>query len=75
VHPHGPDHLLYHCPNFDPGGKCADLLLTPLEWIDRIAALVPPPRKHRLRYFGALAPNCALRNIGEPHAGERAGPW
>ena len=31
--------------------------LTPLELIDRIAALVPPPRTHRHRYFGVLAPN------------------
>jgi hypothetical protein len=63
LHPHGPDHLLYHCPTPQPGGKCADLLLTPLELIDRIAALVPPPRRHRLRYFGALAPNSPLRSI------------
>ena len=29
--------------------------------IDRIAALVPPPRTHRHRYFGVLAPNSPLR--------------
>jgi hypothetical protein len=33
----------------------------PLELIDRIAALVPPPRTHRHRYFGVLAPNSPLR--------------
>jgi len=27
-----------------------------LELIDRIAALVPPPRTHRHRYLGVLAP-------------------
>ena len=37
------------------------LHLTPLELIDRIAALVPPPRTHRHRYFGVLAPNSPLR--------------
>jgi hypothetical protein len=63
LHRHGPDHLLYHCPNAEPGGKCADLLLTPLELIDRIAALVPPPRKHRLRHFGVSAPNSPLREF------------
>jgi hypothetical protein len=63
LHRHGPDHLLYHCPKPQPGGKCADLLLTPLELIDRIAALVPPPRKHRLRYFGVFAPNSPLREF------------
>jgi hypothetical protein len=41
----------------------ADLSLTPIELIDRIAALVPPPRKHKLRYFGALAPNSPLSEI------------
>ena len=37
------------------------LSLTPLELIDRIAALVPPPRVHRHRYHGVLAPNSPLR--------------
>ena len=32
-----------------------------MELIDRIAALVPPPRIHRHRYFGVLAPNSPLR--------------
>ena len=39
----------------------AELVLTPLALIDRIAALVPPPRTHRHRYFGVLAPNSPLR--------------
>lgn len=43
------------------GGKQAELVLTPLELIARIAALVPPPRTHRHRYFGVLAPNSPLR--------------
>jgi hypothetical protein len=34
---------------------------TPLELIAHIAALVPPPRTHRHRYFGVLAPNSPLR--------------
>jgi hypothetical protein len=29
------------------GAKADELTLTPLELIDRIAALVPPPRTHR----------------------------
>ena len=36
--------LVYHCPKPQTGGKQADLVLTPLELIARIAALVPPPR-------------------------------
>jgi hypothetical protein len=43
-----------------PGGS-GGLVLTPLELIERIAALVPPPRKHRHRYFGVLAPNSPMR--------------
>ena len=38
------------------GAKVDEITLTPLELIDRIAALVPQPRTHRHRYFGALAP-------------------
>ena len=37
------------------------LKLTSLELIDRLAALVPPPRVHRHRYYGVLAPNSPFR--------------
>ena len=37
------------------------LVLTPLALIDKSAALVPPPRAHRHRYYGVLAPNARLR--------------
>ena len=60
--------LVYRCakqhsePTTDKRGAKADqITLTPLELIDRIAALVPPPRTHRHRYFGVLAPNSPLR--------------
>ena len=43
------------------GAKVDELHLTPLELIARIAALVPPPRTHRHRYFGVLAPNSPHR--------------
>ena len=39
-----------------------EIILTPLELIDRIAALIPPPRTHRHRYYGALAPNSPMRS-------------
>jgi hypothetical protein len=32
-----------------------------LELIDHLAALIPPPRRHRHRYHGVLAPNAPLR--------------
>jgi hypothetical protein len=60
--------LVYRCakqhsePSSDKrGAKVDELTLTPLELIARIAALVPPPRTHRHRYFGVLAPNSPLR--------------
>ena len=60
--------LVYRCakqhsePGSDKrGAKVDEITLTPLELIDRIAALVPPPRTHRHRYFGVLAPNSPLR--------------
>jgi hypothetical protein len=60
--------LVYRCakqrsePSSDKrGAKADELTLTPLELTERIAALVPPPRTHRHRYFGVLAPNSPLR--------------
>ena len=60
--------LVYRCakqrsePGSDKRGARADELhLTPLDLIARIAALVPPPRTHRHRYFGVLAPNSPHR--------------
>ena len=35
--------------------------LAPGEFLDRLADLVPPPRKHRHRYHGVFAPNHPLR--------------
>jgi hypothetical protein len=35
--------------------------LTPFEFLDRLADLVPPPLKHRHRYHGVFAPNHRLR--------------
>ncbi len=35
--------------------------LSPLECIDTLAKLIPPPRRHLHRYHGVLAPNSPLR--------------
>jgi hypothetical protein len=60
--------LVYRCakqgsePTGDKrGAKVDELHLTPLELINRIAALVPPPRTHWHHYFGVLAPASPLR--------------
>lgn len=54
--------LVYRCakqhsepgslPHNKRGVKADEITLTPLELIERIAKLVPPPRTHRHRYFG-----------------------
>ena len=56
----GAQQIIYHLPKPQPDGRTA-LVLTPLELIDHLAALIPPPRLHRHRYHGVLAPNATLR--------------
>ena len=36
------------------------LRMTPLEFMQRLAALLPRPRLHRIRFHGVLAPNAGL---------------
>jgi len=55
-----PERLLYEGTKPGPGGG-GPLRLTPLQLLDRLAVLVPPPRIHRHRYFGVRAPNSPLR--------------
>jgi hypothetical protein len=38
-----------------------DIVVEPLDFIARLAALVPPPRVHLTRYHGVFAANAALR--------------
>ena len=52
--------LIYDLSKPQPNGH-TKLMLTPLVLIDRLAALIPPPRGHRHRYHGVLAPNALLR--------------
>ena len=42
----------------------SDLLLSPMELLEKLAALVPPPRLHLLRYHGVLAPRARARDRG-----------
>jgi len=41
--------------------------VSPFEFLDRLADLVPPPRKHRHRYHGVFAPNHKLRSAVTAH--------
>ena len=56
-----PERLLYASNKPGPGGN-GPLLLTPLQLLDRLAVLVPPPRIHRHRSFGVRAPHSPLRS-------------
>jgi hypothetical protein len=42
------------------------LLLSGLEWVEKLAALVPPPRIHLTRFFGCLAPHAKIRSAIVP---------
>ena len=61
-----------------PTGKCAlslpnpwsdgttGIRLAPLELVEKLAALVPLPRVHLVRYGGCLAPHSYLRGVIRP---------
>jgi hypothetical protein len=58
--------------------------LSPLELLEKLAALVPPPRVHLVRYGGCLAPHRKLRatimppprqGIAEPEASRGGTRW
>ena len=44
------------------GGK-THLVLSPLEFIEKVAALIPPSRMHMTRFHGVFAPNAAWRKL------------
>jgi hypothetical protein len=56
-----PHRLIYNLTKPNADGH-TQLILSPLELIARIAALIPPPRLHSHRYYGVLAPNAPLRS-------------
>ena len=56
------DQILYRLPGPDPAGRTA-LRLSALEFLDRLANILPPPRIHRHRYHGVFAPNAPLRPL------------
>lgn len=66
---------IYRLPKPTPNGR-TQLRLTPLQLLDRLAALIPPPRVHRRRSYGVLAPNAPWRAqvtaVGGWHLGASA---
>jgi Putative transposase len=49
-----------------PEGGTAAVDLEPLAFIARLAALVPPPKRHLVRYFGVLSSHAASRSAVVP---------
>ena len=47
------------------------LVMSPLEFMQRLAALVPRPRLHLIRFHGVLAPNAKLRSLVVPQGPEK----
>ena len=64
----GHDQLVYRLPKPQPDGR-TELRLSPLELLERLAALIPPPRLHRHRYHEVLAPNPPWR-VRAVHRGQ-----
>ncbi len=62
------EQLLYQLPKPGVDGRSV-LVLSPLELLNRLAVLIPPPRRHRHRYYGVLAPNARLRPLVTAYAG------
>jgi hypothetical protein len=52
--------LIYELPRPAHDGRTG-VRLRPLELLDRLARLIPPPRVHRHRYHGVFAPNAKWR--------------
>jgi hypothetical protein len=48
------------------------LVMSPLDFMQRLAALVPRPRLHLIRSRGVLAPNSKLRALVVPQGSEVA---
>jgi hypothetical protein len=48
------------------------IVMEPLEFMERLAALVPRPRLHLIRFHGVLAPNAKLRSQIVPAPAQRA---
>lgn len=59
----------YHLTRPLPTGL-TELTLAPLELLDRLATLIPPPRRHRHHYSGVFAPHAALRTAVTAGAGQ-----
>jgi hypothetical protein len=64
--------LFYQLPEPRPDGQTV-LSLTPMEFLERLATLIPSPRRHRPSSHAILAPNAPLRAVVTAHAASGGG--
>lgn len=70
---HSPDaRVIYELPRPAHDGRTV-VRVSPLELIDRLARLIPPPRVHRHRYHGVFAPNATWRREATRYGRDDAG--
>ncbi|MCE5316658.1 MAG: transposase [Parachlamydia sp.] len=55
--------LIYRLPKPTHNTGQTFVQLQPLDFINRIAAFIPPPRRHRHHYHGVFAPNAPQRAL------------
>ena len=53
-------------------GKATERVMTPMQFMGRYVALIPPPRRPLWRYFGVFGPHSAARGWVVPTYGETA---
>jgi Putative transposase len=53
-------------------GRATHRVMTPVEFLARIAAIIPPPRHPLLRYFGVFGPNSSWRVLCVPRTIDEA---
>jgi hypothetical protein len=46
------------------------IVLTPTQFLERLVAIIPPPRKHQIRFHGVFAPNARVRKQVVPKKDE-----
>lgn len=51
-------------------GRATHRVMTPIDLLARIAALIPPPRHPLLRYFGVFGPHSSWRKVCVPTAAD-----
>jgi len=56
----GKERVVYRLPKPHVDGR-TELVLTPMEFLRRVAELIPTPRRNLLRFWGVFAPNHAMR--------------